>query len=80
MHRQVRRRFPRNPYGVDNIKDVCECYLVDVQSLAKYKDCYRYMLTVIDVFSNFPHIVSLRVETGKAVVSAFLSIFGTKIF
>jgi predicted RNA-binding protein with RPS1 domain len=78
MHRPVRRRSPRNPYSVDNIIDLWECDLVDVQSLAKYNDIYRYMLTVIDVFSKFLHIVQLRVKTGTAVASAFLSIFKDK--
>ena len=30
LHRQVRKRFPRNPYSVDNIMDVWECDLTDV--------------------------------------------------
>jgi hypothetical protein len=70
--------FSRNPYSVDNIMEVWECDLVDVQSLLKYKDDYRYLLTVIDVFSKFPHRLTLRVKTGKAVASAFLSVLGTR--
>jgi hypothetical protein len=58
--------------------DVWECDLVDVQSLAKYNDGYRYLLTVIDVFSNFLHMVPLRIKTGKAVASAFVSVLGDK--
>jgi hypothetical protein len=80
IHRPVRKRFPRNPYSVDNIMEVWECDLVYVQSLAKYSDGYRYMLTVIDVFSKFLHIVPLSVKTGTAEASAFLSILGDKIY
>jgi hypothetical protein len=58
--------------------DEWECDLVDVQSLKKYKDAYRYMLTVIDTFSKFLHIVPLREKTGTAVTSALLSIFKDK--
>jgi hypothetical protein len=58
--------------------DVWECDLVDVQSFAKYNDGYRYLLTVIDVFSKFIHILPLRVKTGKAVASVFLSVLGDK--
>jgi hypothetical protein len=58
--------------------DVWECDLVDVQTLAKHNDSYRYMLTVIDVFSKFLHVVPLRAKTGTAVSSAFLSIFKDK--
>jgi hypothetical protein len=57
LHRQVRKRIPRNPYSVDNIMDVWECDLVDVQALNRNNDGYKYLLTVIDVFSKFLHNV-----------------------
>jgi len=44
--------------------------LVDVQSLSKY-DNHRYLLTVIDVFSKYLHIVPLKSKIGKAVSEAF---------
>jgi hypothetical protein len=56
--------------------DVWECDFVDVQTLAKYVS-YRYMLTVIDVFSKFLQ-VPLRAKAGTAVSSGFLSIFKDK--
>ena len=37
--RPVRKRFPRNPYTVNNIMDVWECDFVDLQGLRKYNDC-----------------------------------------
>ena len=52
LYRQVRKRFPRNPYSV-NILDVFECDLVDVQALNKHNDGHKYLVTVIDVFQNF---------------------------
>ena len=55
--------------------DVWESDLVDVQSLSKYNDKYRYLLTVIDVFTKYLHIVPLRSKTGTAVASAFQSVF-----
>jgi len=35
LHHPVRKRFPPNPYSVNNIMDVWECDLVDVQGLSK---------------------------------------------
>jgi len=60
LHRPFRKRFPRNPYTVSNFMDVRESDLVDVQSLAKLNDGHRHLLTVIDVFSKFLHIVPLK--------------------
>jgi transposase InsO family protein len=75
LHRAVRKRFSRNPYTVNNINYVWESDLVDVQGLTKYNDGVKYLLTVIDVFSKFLYIVPLKSKTGKAVTSAFQSIF-----
>jgi transposase InsO family protein len=75
LHRPVRKRFHRNPYTVTNVMDVWECDLLDMQAHNKVNDNYRYLLTVIDVFSKFLHIVPLKVKTGPAVTSAFHSIF-----
>ena len=50
MHKQLRHRFARNPYTVNNILDVWECDLIDVQSLSKFNGNFKYLLTVIDVF------------------------------
>jgi hypothetical protein len=54
---------------------VWESDLVDVQSFSKDNDKYRYLLTVIDVFTKYLHVVPLRSKTGTAVASAFQSIF-----
>ena len=51
LHRPLRKRFPRNPYTVNNIMDVWECDLIDFQALGKLNDNHKYLLTTIDVFS-----------------------------
>jgi transposase InsO family protein len=71
LHRPVRRRLRSNPYSVNNILNVWECDLLDVQSLSKFKDAYKCVLTVIDTFSKFLHMVPLKSKTGTAVTSAF---------
>jgi len=55
--------------------DVWECDLVDVRALGNFNDIYVYILSNIDVFSKFIHMVPLRSKTGTAVTSAFQSIF-----
>jgi len=80
LHRAVRKCFHRNPYTVNNINGAWECDLVDVQGLSKYNDGVKYLLTVIDVFSIFLHIIPLITKTGKAVTTAFQSIFEGPIY
>jgi transposase InsO family protein len=51
-----------------------EADLVDVQAFSKFNDNYKYLLTVIDVFSKFLHIVPLKSKMGTAITLAFKSI------
>jgi hypothetical protein len=75
QHTRVRKCFPRNRYAVNNMNDVWEIDLIDVQNLSKYNDSHKYLLSAIDVFSKYLHILPLKSKTGPAVASAFLSIF-----
>jgi transposase InsO family protein len=62
---------------VNNILDVWECYLIEVQSLRKFNNAYKFLLTVIDTFSKFLHVVPLKSKTGTAVTSEFESVLKT---
>ena len=75
LFRTVRKRFARNPYTVNNVMDVLECDLLNVQTLAKYIDMYRYVLSAIDVFSKFLHLVPEKTKCGPAIAWAFRPIF-----
>ena len=79
LHRQVRKRFPRNPYSVTNVMDVWECDLVDVQFLCKYNGGHKYILTVIDVFSKYLYMVPLKVKTGASTAAAFECFAGPQV-
>ena len=65
----------RNPYTVSNLMDVCEGYLFDMQSLAKYNDMHRYILSVIDIFSKYLHLVPVKTKSRQSISSAFRSLF-----
>ena len=74
LHKSLRLTFPRNPYTVNNILDVWECALIDSQSLSKFNDNYKYLLTLINVFSKFLEFVPLKSKMDPTVTSAFQSI------
>ena len=63
LHKPVRKRFPRNPYTVTNIDDVWEMDLADLSSLSKYKDRYKYLLIIIDIFSRYAWSFLLKDKT-----------------
>jgi hypothetical protein len=55
--------------------DIWKCDLVDLQAFSNFNDAYKYLLTVMDVFSKFLHNVPLKSNTSKDATSAFLYIF-----
>jgi len=74
LHRPVRKHFARNPYTVTNVMDVWECDLLDVQAYAKYNENYKYIISVLDVFSKFLFLVPMKTRSGPELNTAFLSI------
>jgi len=75
LHRPVRKRFARSPYCVTYVMDVWECDLTEVQAYAKYKYHHRYILSVIDVFKKFQHLIPVKKKSGHSVATAFRSLF-----
>jgi len=75
LHRPVRKLFARDPYTVINVIDVWECDLLDVQVYVKYNDHYKYLQSVIGVFSKFLLLVPVKTKSGPAVTTAFHCIF-----
>ena len=53
LHKPRRRRFPTLPTKVFSMNEQFVMDLVDLQTLAKWKEGYKYLLTVIDVFSKY---------------------------
>lgn len=74
LHHPVRYRYSRNRTLVSGIDDQWQADLVDLSSLSKYNDGYRYLLVVIDILSKFAWIRKLKTKTGIEVTAAFKSI------
>ena len=74
----MRKLFARNPYNVTNVRAVWVCDLLDGESYAKYNDNFRYILSVINVFSKFLYLIPVKTKNGPAVTAAFRSIFDDK--
>ena len=62
LHKPRRRRFPTLPTKVFSNNEQFVMDLVHIQTLAKYNKGYKYLLTVIDVFSRYAWVEPLTVE------------------
>lgn len=77
LHRDIKRRFRRNPIYVSTIDELWHTDLADVSNVSQHNDGFKYILVCIDVFSKFLFTVALKTKTGREVVEAFKTIFKT---
>jgi hypothetical protein len=75
LHKEARKRFPRNSYTLTNIDDVWKADLADLTSLVKYNNGYKYNLNVTDVFSRYVWSFPLKNKTGASVTTALEKLF-----
>ena len=74
LHKPVRRRYKRRQtfcLGVDHLWQVD---LVDVSSLSRYNDGYRFLLTCVDCLSRYAWTVPIKNKSSGSVLEAFASI------
>ena len=79
LHKPIIRKFKkRKVYSAfkDNIWDAD---LADMQLLSKYNKGIRFLLCVIDIFSKYAWVVSLKDKKGISIVKAFQSILKIQI-
>lgn len=74
LHKPARRRYPRRRVLVKGIDDLFQADLVEMIPYAKVNKGYKYLLTVIDVFSKFAWAQPVKSKSGEDVSSAMLKI------
>ena len=75
LHKPVRRKFPKRKVFVKGIDDTWAADLVEMGSFKEWNEGVRYLLMVIDVFSKYGWIRTLKNKRGDTVAEAFKSIF-----
>ena len=75
LHKMARKRYPTRKYIVHNIDEQWEADLADLQLIADENNGYRYILTVIDIFSRYAWARPIRTKHGREVAAAFKDIF-----
>ena len=75
LHKPIKRKFLKRRVIVKDIDDIWAADLVDMIKFSRYNKGFKYLLTVIDVFSKFGWIIPLKDKSGKSVSEALESIF-----
>lgn len=75
LHRAARKKYPTRKYIVHDIDEQWQADLADVSLIAQQNNGYRFILTVIDIFSRYAWARPLKTKGGKEVADAFRDIF-----
>ena len=75
LHKPARKRFRRNRVFVNGLDEQWQADLADLQSLSRWNRGHKYLLTCIDVLSNYAWVVPLKSKSASALVEAFTNIF-----
>ena len=71
LHKPRRRHFPTLPVKVFNVDEQWCSDLIEVVNISKQNRGFKYLLTVVDVFSKYAWVEPLKNKTGQAVTEAF---------
>ena len=71
LHKLTRRKFPTLPVKVFIIDEQWTADLIEVINISKQNKGYKYLLTVVDVFSKYAWVELIKNKTGQAVTTAF---------
>ena len=71
LHKPRRGKFPTLPVKAFNIDEQWAAGLIVVTNISKYNRGYKYLPTVIDVFSKHAWVQPIKNKTGRVVTEAF---------
>lgn len=75
LHKSRRKVFKRNPVVVTNTDQQWQADLVDMQKFSTQNQGFKYLVTVIDVFSKYAFAVPLKNKSADVLKSAFEKLF-----
>lgn len=71
----IKHNFKRRRVFVYNIDDIWSADLKDMQSVSKQNNGFKYLLTVIDLFSKYAYTIPLKSKSNDVVINAFEKLF-----
>lgn len=75
LHRRRVFKFKRNPVLASGPEELIQADLIDMQSLSKDNNGYKYILTLIDVFTKKAFAYPLKSKAASEVVKSLTHMF-----
>lgn len=74
LHRPARRNYLRRRVNIRGLDETWQADLVDMSAYARYNNGYKFLLTIIDIFSKFAWAVPIKSKSGKDTAKAMHSV------
>ena len=74
LHKPIRRKFKTRRVISNGIDDIWSADLVFMDKLSKWNKGYKYLLTIIDVFSKYAWVIPLKDKKGTSITNNFNNI------
>ena len=70
LHKPARRRYPRRKFNMRGLNETYQIDLVDMQAYSNVNRGFKYLLTVIDVFSKYAWAIPIKNKSAEEVTKA----------
>jgi transposase InsO family protein len=77
LHKPIRFKFKRNKVVAFSHNEQWQADLADMKSLSRHNLGYKYILTMIDVFSKYGFAKPIKNKTPKEIIRAFQEVFSS---
>ena len=72
LHKPIIRKFKKRKVHSSFIDNICGADLADMQIISKFRKGFRILLCVIDIYSKYAWVISLKDEKGISMLSVKL--------
>jgi len=77
LHKPAVKKFRKRKVFANGIDKIWSADLVDMQQFSKFNRSVKYLFAVIDWFSKYGFMMSLKDKTGSSVANAMRELFET---
>ena len=74
LHKPARRNYQRRHVDIRRIDETCQVDLVEMIPYEKKNKGYKYILTIIYIFSKFAWAIPVKSKTADDVTTAIKSV------
>ena len=74
LHKPARRYYPHRKFEMRGLNETFQADLVDMQLYSRENKGFKYLLTVIDVFSKFAYAVPTKSKSADDITAAMKTV------